>query len=115
MTKDLSYWSDIWLLNSKGACKYYISTLGVGGEYEGIAYFAYVVRGSGGSRGNMLILLILIHLKMAFKSVKYHLTFWSKAIYGWNLPGMSPNHVQSEHSPGFIFSKNCTNPFAFFQ
>ena len=37
-------------------------------------------------RGKMLILLmywinILIHLKMAFKSVKYHLTIWSKAIY----------------------------------
>ena len=40
----------------------------------------------GGSRGKMLILLmqgigILIQLKMAFKSVKYHLTLWSKAIY----------------------------------
>ena len=28
----------------KGACKYYISTLGVGGGSEGNAYFAYVVR-----------------------------------------------------------------------
>ena len=28
---------------------------------------------------------------------------------------MSPNHVQSGHSPGLIFSKKCTNPFAFFQ
>ena len=26
-------------------CKYYISTLGVGGGSEGNAYFAYVVRG----------------------------------------------------------------------
>ena len=43
----------------KGACKYYISTLGVGGGSEGNAYFAYVVGGgSGGSRGKMLILLI---------------------------------------------------------
>ena len=31
---------------SKGACKYYISTLGVGREYEGNAYFAYL--GGGG-------------------------------------------------------------------
>ena len=62
MTKDLSYWSDIWLLNSKGACKYYISIsmLGVGGEYEGNAYFAYVVRGSGGSRGKMLTLIMYV-------------------------------------------------------
>ena len=29
----------------KGACKYYISTLGVGGGSEGKAYFSYVVRG----------------------------------------------------------------------
>ena len=28
---------------------------------------------------------------------------------------MSPNHVQSGSSPGLIFSKKCTNPFAFFQ
>ena len=28
---------------------------------------------------------------------------------------MSPNHVQSGRSPGVIFSKKCTNPFAFFQ
>ena len=54
--------------------------------FEGNAYFAYVVRGRGGSRGKMLILLmqrikILIHMKMAFKSVKYDLTLWSKAIY----------------------------------
>ena len=28
---------------------------------------------------------------------------------------MSPNHVQSGRSPGLIFSKNCTNLFAFFQ
>ena len=42
----------------KGACKYYISTLGVGGGSEGNAYFAYVVRGGGGSRGKMLILLM---------------------------------------------------------
>ena len=28
---------------------------------------------------------------------------------------MSQNHVQSERSPGLIFSKKCTNPFAFFQ
>ena len=58
----------------------------MGGRSEGNAYFAYVVRGGWGSRGKMLILLmkriqILIHLKMAFKSVKYHLTRWSKAIY----------------------------------
>ena len=55
----------------KGACKYYISTLGVGGGCEGNAYFAYVVRGGGGSRGKMLILLmyrikIPIHLKNGF-------------------------------------------------
>ena len=48
--------------------------------------YKHVVRGGGGSRGKMLILLmerikICIHLKMAFKSVKYHLTLWSKAIY----------------------------------
>ena len=57
----------------------------MGGGSEGNHYFAYVVRGGGG-RGKMLILLmygikILIHLKMTFKSVKYHLTLWSKAIY----------------------------------
>ena len=28
---------------------------------------------------------------------------------------MSPNHVQSRCSPELIFSKKCTNPFAFFQ
>ena len=57
-------------------------------------YFAYVVRvffllmwlGGGGFRGKMLILLmsrikILIHLKKACKSVKHHLTLWSKAMY----------------------------------
>ena len=44
--------------HTKGACKYYISTLGVGGGSEGNAYFAYVVRGGGGSRGKMLILLM---------------------------------------------------------
>ena len=33
---------------SKGACKYYVSTLGVGGGSEGNAYFAYVVRGDEG-------------------------------------------------------------------
>ena len=43
---------------SKGACKYYISTLEVGGGSEGNTYFAYVVRGGGGSRGKMLILLM---------------------------------------------------------
>ena len=42
----------------KGACKYYISALGVGGGSEENAYFAYVVRGGGGSRGKMLILLM---------------------------------------------------------
>ena len=42
---------------NKGACKYYISTLGVGGGSEANAYFAYVVRG-GGSTGKMLILLM---------------------------------------------------------
>ena len=42
----------------KGACKYYISVLGVGGGSEGNAYLAYVVRGVGGSRGKMLILLM---------------------------------------------------------
>ena len=42
---------------NKGACKYYISTLGGGGS-EGNAYFASGVRGSGGSRGKMLILLM---------------------------------------------------------
>ena len=42
--------------NCKGACKYYITPLGGGGGSEGNAYFAF------------------IHLKMAFKSVKYHLT-----------------------------------------
>ena len=36
----------------KGACKYYISTLGGGEGSEGNAYFAYVVR------GKMLILLM---------------------------------------------------------
>ena len=41
-----------------GACKYYISTLGVGRGSEGNAYFAYMVRRSGGSRGKMLILLM---------------------------------------------------------
>ena len=39
----------------------------------------------GGSRGKMIKwhqrIKILIHLKMAFKSVKYHFTLWSKAIY----------------------------------
>ena len=45
-------------VNNKGACKYYISTLGVGGGSEGNAYFAYLVRGDGGSRGKMLILLM---------------------------------------------------------
>ena len=30
---------------SRGACKYYITTLGVGGGSEGNDYFAYVVRG----------------------------------------------------------------------
>ena len=35
----------------KGACKYYIGTLGVGGGSEGNAYFAYVVGGGWGSRG----------------------------------------------------------------
>ena len=39
-------------------CKYHISALGVGGGSEGNAYFAYVVRGGGGSRDKMLILLI---------------------------------------------------------
>ena len=58
----------------------------MGGGSKGNAYFAYVVRGGGGSRGKMLILLmqrieLLIHLKMAFKSVKYLLNLWSKAIY----------------------------------
>ena len=57
--------------SDKGLCKYYISTLGVGGGSEGNAYFAYVVRGGGGSRGKMLILLmerikIPIHLKNGF-------------------------------------------------
>ena len=28
----------------KGACKYYISALGVGGGSEGNAYFAYVIQ-----------------------------------------------------------------------
>ena len=60
--------------------------VGGGGGSEGNAYFAYMVRGDGGSRGKMLILLmqrikILIHLKVAFKSVKYDHTLWSKAIY----------------------------------
>ena len=32
---------------TKGACKYYISVLGVGGGSEGKAYFAFVVRGGG--------------------------------------------------------------------
>ena len=45
-------------LGPKGACKYYISALGVGGGSEENAYFAYVVRGGGGSRGKMLILLM---------------------------------------------------------
>ena len=67
-------------------CKYYISTFGRGGGLTKNAYFAYLVRGSGGSRGKMLILLmqrmkILIHLKMVLTSVKYHLTLRSKAIY----------------------------------
>ena len=35
-----------------GACKYYMSMLG---GSEGNAYFAYVVRGGGGSRGKMLM------------------------------------------------------------
>ena len=69
-----------------GACKYYISELGVGGGSEENAYFVYMVRGGGGARGKMLISLmkrikILIHMKMAFKSVKYHLILWSKAKY----------------------------------
>ena len=51
-TRILSYGSD----RVKGVCKYYISTLGVGGGSEGNAYFAYVVR--GGSKGKMLILLM---------------------------------------------------------
>ena len=42
----------------EGECKYYISALGVGGGSEGNAYFAFVVRGRGGSRGKMLILLM---------------------------------------------------------
>ena len=41
-----------------GVCKYYISTLGVGGGSEGNAYFVYVVRGGWGSRFKMLILLM---------------------------------------------------------
>ena len=45
--------------HTKGACKYYISTLGVGGGSEGNTYCAYVVwGGSEGSRGKMLILLM---------------------------------------------------------
>ena len=56
-----------------------------GGGSEGNTYFVYVVRG-GGTRGKMLILLmlrikILIHMKVAFKSGKYHFTLWAKAIY----------------------------------
>ena len=35
-------------IHSKGACKYYISALGMGGGSEGNAYFAYVVRGGWG-------------------------------------------------------------------
>ena len=42
----------------KGACKYYISTLGGSEGSEGNAYFSYVVRGDGGSRGKRLILLL---------------------------------------------------------
>ena len=38
---DLSSSSKGW-----GACKYYISALGVGGGSEENAYFAYVVRGA---------------------------------------------------------------------
>ena len=41
----------------KGACKYYISTLGVGGGSEGNAYFAYVVRGGGGLEAKCLYCL----------------------------------------------------------
>ena len=42
--------------HTKGACKYYISTLGVGGGSEGNAYF-FMWLGRG-SRGKMLILLM---------------------------------------------------------
>ena len=71
-------------LGIKGACKYYLSTLGgVGGLKEMLILLMWF---GGGSRGKMLILLmlrikILIHMKMAFKSVNYHFTLWSKAIY----------------------------------
>ena len=70
----------VWLY---GSMQVLLRTLG---GSEGNAYFANVVRVGGGPRGKMLILLmqkikILIRLKMAFKSVKYHLTLWSKAIY----------------------------------
>ena len=41
--------------HNKGACKYYISALGVGGGSEGNAYFAYVVRGVGVQRQNAYI------------------------------------------------------------
>ena len=46
------------MMATKGACKYYISTLGGCGGPEGDAYFACVVRAVGGSRGKMLILLM---------------------------------------------------------
>ena len=42
------------LTGNKGACKYYISTLGGVGGLTRNAYFAYGVRGVGGSEANCL-------------------------------------------------------------
>ena len=42
---------------NKGACKCYISTLGVGGGSEGNVYFAYVVRVGGGSEAKCVYCL----------------------------------------------------------
>ena len=64
LLKILSTRPQVWLIAKsiygwkKGACMYYISTLGGGGGSEGNAYFAHVVRGGGGARGKMIVLLM---------------------------------------------------------
>ena len=64
----------------KGACKYYISTLGVGGGSEGNAYLAYIA---------------YVKDQNSYSPVKYHLTLWLKAIYG------KISHIQwDQSSPG---------------
>ena len=48
------------------------------------------------------------------KIIRQSLHFSKKGKY-IPISRMSPNHVQSGRSPGVIFSKKCTNPFAFIQ